>query len=173
VQPITTEPKEISMSRPRPVPPPAKPSRPAERVVIAAPAKGLDPPEPAAATVATPPVPLSPQVRYRCGHTRPVAEIEGANCPPCRAKKIQEKNRLRHDKWLANKAANPGFEVGRLPAGSAKRLLWNGVEWYGVLDVPGCPTFEFRASGEKACFHRLDGLYREWLAQQPTAGVEP
>jgi hypothetical protein len=37
-------------------------------------------------------------------------------------------------------------------------------EWSGTLVIPGCPTFEARASGVFKLLSTLDGQYRTWLA---------
>jgi hypothetical protein len=162
--------------RPRPVPPPAKP--PATR-------QGQAPPKVPTATVATAEPPPRPPpktakapaqvITYRCSHTRGVKDFAAADCPACIAQRRREKKAAEKAKRTAaqlpqappHSKAPTLADTGRLPPGSAKRLTWNGNEWYGVLEVPGCPgTFECRAGTEREAYHGLDRCYREWVAGQ-------
>jgi hypothetical protein len=156
--------------RPRPTPPPAKPfatlsSQARPKAAAAAAATAEPPPRPAAKTAKDP----AQVITYRCSHTRGVKDFTGTDCPACRDRHRREKNAARRaeaeaDRQPPHSKAPTLADTGRLPAGSAKRLVWNGNEWYGVLEVPGCPgAFECRAGTERECYHGLDRLYREYL----------
>jgi hypothetical protein len=157
--------------RPRPVPPPVKPlptrqQQAPPKAATAAVATAEPPPRPVAKVAKAP----AQVITYRCSHTRGVKDFTGTDCPACRDRRRREKNAARRAEAPAARvpphALAPTLaDTGRLPAGSAKRLVWNGNEWYGVLEVPGCPgAFECRAGTEREAFHALDRLYREYLA---------
>jgi hypothetical protein len=119
--------------------------------------------------------PVKDQVEYRCGHRQGVGELTAQNCPACRKANKEARKSEHRAKVMAKIKDRPRkplpptlADLGRLPAGSAKRLLWSGGHWYGVLEIPGVPKpFEFTADTEAKCFHGLDALYREHLAAPP------
>lgn len=123
---------------------------------VPAPAKKLKPPP-------------SAMVTFSCGHHKPAAAFKSSACGECRAKARKERVARQRAKDAEKQAASEASNIGRLPHGSVKTLTYDADAklWNGVLTVPGEGEFRFSASGEKATFHGLDGLYRDSKQFEP------
>lgn len=128
------------------------------------------------------------QVRFRCGHKKPLISYASKLCPQCTAEERVKKNLAAKQKVRAEQAKKPwkhGIIKARLPVGSCfSNLLWTGQEWQGTLMVPdkhlpgnrgeGRPereefdylTFTTTAAAVFKLLPKLDCMYRDHLENE-------
>jgi hypothetical protein len=104
-------------------------------------------------------------VTYRCGHTRPLAEVTQANCPECRKKRRRAKG------------LKPGSVAEfRFPAGTFfEGVAWNGKEWTATLCVwiGGDPVrFPGAGTGLEPLLRMLKDRYVEAITATGVANLE-
>lgn len=131
------------------------------------PAAGGPAPKPTAKPLAMPTV-TKPTVQYRCGHSKPIAELAGQDCPTCRNTARAAKNKARHQARSAKPVAGDP-NVFRFPPGTGfGSVIWDGSEWQATLYVPdpansGLSIFSASASGT-AVEHVLRDLKQQYVA---------
>jgi hypothetical protein len=108
-------------------------------------------------------------VKFKCGHTRPVARLAWARCPACqeagRVAEAADRLRRREEKEVA--AYKQRF---RLPDNSlfvAEFDAARGV-WSGTLTVPGAGSF---SREEITVLQLIDRLGRDWYAATQEVGT--
>jgi hypothetical protein len=115
-----------------------------------------------------------PEVRFQCGHTRPVASFKSEACPDCRGKARAKKQAKRKDQDERRRAAQAAAgspvlgraeQQGRLPDRSRFVTTYDAgrVLWAGVLELADGRHFQGEGSS-------VEGLMRELARQCREAG---
>ena len=122
-------------------------------------------------------------ITYLCKHKIGIAYLEGRNCPECKDKARREKNRKKHEKHAAERAADEPKrkldDQGRLPDGSmfidvvydAEKVMWRGrlvvpnqIDHEESMNQDGSckKCFDGQASGVEKLLRMLANQYRQW-----------
>lgn len=109
-----------------------------------------------------------PRLRHRCGHERPLKELENADCPSCRQKASEEKSRLKREKRAMEPQPEPKIPP-RCPDGTVKTITWDREAglWSGEMRLPDGTTFTTMGRTEREVMHRLHDCWQN--AAKPIA----
>lgn len=108
-------------------------------------------------------------IKHRCGCFRGVKDIENTNCPACAAANRARKAEARRNKMLIDHVSKKPDEWRYPPGTEVTGLKWDGTQWSGVLQVPGCQPIGHSASGVKTLLNQFRDLYLAMIKEEKPA----
>jgi len=125
------------------------------------------PPQGGSSTAPPKEQPAGAVLTYACGHKEELHQISGRKCPGCRNAVSRDRAARKEALRAARRLEGSGEAERpfRLPAGSVKKLAWDGTQWLGTLEVPGEAVFTFAGDTERETYHGLHDAYVAWLRE--------